>query len=238
LVTNRGGIYGTGHHNRMCLLKERLQETGITAEVVFSRDLAGIADLPPVVLLDSRDDEFPAAALQRKTAGHYFIAVDNRGRGRGQGDITWDTLPHMQMNEAELQISLKNCILDPVIVNAGALPETSAKTSKIWQMSLKEIEALTEPVDLIQYASNLRASLDKAEFHRRLVHSKRIATYYGQTFFEALFLGREIYLYDISDYHKELADWFTKRWNDKPELARVLDGGGLNRLAAFIASRI
>jgi hypothetical protein len=236
MITNKGGIYGTGHFNRMRLLKNHLEKMNITCEIVSGKSMATGIGSRKVVLLDSRDDEFPGEVMTQKKDDHYFIAIDNRGEGRRQCDLVWDTLPHMNMTENELKTALKNCILDPNIYERLARPAKS----KIIRTTLENIEAEKNKIDLIQYAEKDREKMNEptneTQFHEKLIHSKKIATYFGQTFFEALYLGKEIYLYDISDYHKQLSDWFTGRWNRQPDLNEIFDGQGLHRLAVLIRS--
>jgi len=236
IITNKGGIYGTGHFHRAQFLQNHLQKMKVSSEIILgNNDSTRNYESHRVVILDSRDDEFPHQLINQKRDDHYFIALDNRGKGRSQCDIIWDTLPHTKMNEIELKNSLKNCILNPAIFQH----KNKSGKSKIIRTTLEKIKADIDNLDLIQYPQNSDKNNDRLseqEFHDKLLHSCKIATYYGQTFFEALYLGKEIYLYDVSEYHQQLSDWFTDHWNQQPELSQVFDGQGLHRLAVLIRS--
>ncbi|MDH4261944.1 MAG: hypothetical protein OEV78_02745 [Spirochaetia bacterium] len=229
IITNKGENYGTGHFNRSNLLKRHLEKMNIACDLLMGKNIPKEIASYQLVLLDSRDDEFPIEIIEKKN--YYLMAMDNRGTGRKQCDLIWDTLPHINMNDDELKTSLKNCILDPVIYECT--PMTTK--SKIIRTLIENIESNSE-IDLIQYAQKERIELSKELFHIKLIKSNKIGTYFGQTFFEALYLGKEIYLYDISEYHKQLSDWFTAKWNELPDLHDIFDGQGLHRLAILIRS--
>jgi len=232
ILTRKGGNYGTGHYNRMHLLQNHLRKMKISSEIKLEEQFSKNYQSGKIVILDSRDDEFPALLLSQKKYDHFFLAIDNRGNGRLQCDIIWDTLPHISMNDREFCGALKNCILHPLISRQTSRPDQA----KIIQKSIREIEAMPGQVDLIQYMENKRVPMPEKDFHDKLISADSVATYYGQTFFEALYLGKTIYLYDISEYHRQLSDWFCARWIQNPDAAHIFDGQGLHRLAVLIRS--
>ncbi|MDH4200816.1 MAG: hypothetical protein OEV66_10600 [Spirochaetia bacterium] len=232
LVTNKGGAYGMGHFYRMNLLSEHLKKMKIASDIALGSELKSISGNYKLIILDSRDDNFPEILMNQKSKYNYYVALDNRGEGRKQCDIVWDTLPHFEMNLTELKNVLKNCILDPEIFQIKGRPDKA----KIIKTTAEEVESGKLEIDLIQKPLSSRDPLAPNEFHKRLIESHKVATYYGQTFFEALYLGKEIYLFDISEYHKRLSDWFIPNWEAQPEIVHFFDGQGLHRLAVLARS--
>lgn len=239
ILTNKGGEYGLGHYNRMSHLRDHLEKLKIKSDLVLLDDWdsekgrleqKGLENYK-VVALDSRDDQFPEMLSGQKRKYTYFIAVDNRGGGRGQSDIVWDTLPHPEMEKDEMKRILKNCILSPDIFEKRASPEKAV----ISRVKKDEVENESLECDLY-YKPRQTTLLPSPQFHELLINAKSVATYFGQTFFEALYLGKSIYLYDVSDYHAQLSDVFLKEWKEYPDIIRSFDGQGLHRLAVLIKS--
>jgi len=219
IITGKPKDIGYGHHTRMGLLRESLLEENISTEINYFHDSLTIKDQKTkIVLLDNRDSAFPDDILKRKVIK---IAIDNRGFGRNQADFCWDVLPHFSMSHSEFLNSLKRILL-PKSVSQIKPASKSAIIKKI--TSHKK--------------DNSAQKLPHSSFIKHLKNTLEIECYYGQTFFEALYLGKKISLYDISPYHKKLSDWFIERWNQLPLNEREIDGSGLDRLKSFITSQL
>lgn len=213
-------------------------------------DLANSAQTEPGASGEDRagakEAETPASGVHRPR----LIAIDNRGAGRRRADLVWDTLPHPEMSPEELALSLSRMILPESI---SALPgkatqsilhrvklttQRRASEERDFKASMsRQLEGRSThhrlktryPEALIQ-CSDPAERISETEFLEKLKETPSVVTYFGQTLFEAIYLGKEIYLYDITEYHRELADFFTRQWETDPSLASALDGRGAMRL--------
>lgn len=222
-----------GHVKRMSILRDKLASEGIVVKIsmgypVSRKNLEKFG----IVILDSRDDPFPDYIRENKISGQIFITVDNRGEGRKQADVVWDTLPHFDMTAKELKISLERCLINSELIGQAKKPGRL----QIKKIDICDLTHNNLNIDLIQRPSEKRLSTN--QFYQKLKKSRSIAVYFGQTMFEALFLGKVIFLYDISDYHKKLSDWFMSQIGSNPKLIRSLDGKGLARLCDFLVSKL
>lgn len=218
--------FGSGHLRRMELLQSRLSLDGISMTLLI--DDTGWGEVPysaRVVLLDRRDTAFPPAALRRRD--RLLISIDNLGRGREQAHVIYAALPHISMDVAQFRRALRQIILPPEI---SRIPNRCACSQVIRvRHGLPQADLLLHPY---------RERLSRERFLKRLIKAESIACYYGQTLFEALYLGKKIFLYDISPLHRILADNFFRVWGGLSYPQLYFDGRGLERLATVVKQAI
>ncbi len=226
-IAPHGLEYGSGHYHRGLMVQKALAASGVQCQTVSANEMPVIHSKEiKYVVLDGRDIDFPGWTDFFRKAGSLFIALDNRGKGRKQADIIWDTLPHPAMNLSEFGIALNRCFLPEEI----RIHETKAQNAAVTLISKDEAFSRKGENVLIQDSmQNVSSRMEPNEFRSKLLNSQIVVTYFGQTFFEALFLGKQIYLYNISEYHDQLANYFLSYWNQYPELANRLDGLGIKR---------
>lgn len=225
IITGNTHTYGTGHALRMRSVALELRKKKITVQLLTASPDADLQlPLPaPVVILDRRDTAFNPGLL---TADTIKIAVDNRGQGREQADIVADLLPHYSMSKKEYADALSAVILHPAI---AAMPALSGHA----EITLHE--SRDEALQHADFPHNT-ARLSPAAFRDALAVSERPALYFGQALFEALYLGKSVQLYPVSDYHKKLAvDLYSRRLLE-PALLSALDGRGLPRFVDIVAT--
>lgn len=225
IITGNTHTYGTGHALRMRSVALELRKKKITVQLMTAPPDAELQlPLPaPVVILDRRDTGFNPGLF---AADAVKIAVDNRGPGREQADIVADLLPHYSMNRREYADALSAVILHPAI---AALPAFSDRA---------EITLYESRDEALQHADFPRntARLSPSAFREALAESQCPALYFGQALFEALYLGKNVQLYPVSDYHKKLAvDLYSRRLLE-PTLLSALDGRGLPRFVDIVAT--
>jgi hypothetical protein len=154
------------------------------------------------------------------------IAVDNRGPGREQADIVADLLPHHEMTKQQYADALRAVILHTAITAMPSLSERAEITLH---------ESRDEALQHADFPQNT-TRLSPAAFRNALAVSERPALYFGQALFEALYLGKSVQLYPVSDYHKKLAvDLYSRRLLE-PTLLSALDGRGLSRFVDIVAT--
>ncbi len=225
IVTGNIRTYGTGHALRMRAVALELKKKKITVQHLTASPEAGL-DLPlpaGVVILDRRDTAFNPGRL---TADAVKIAVDNRGAGRNQADIAADLLPHHSMSKQEYADALRSVILHPGI---AALPAATG-SADITLHETREAAMATADFPLS------RERLSPADFRSGLTACERPALYFGQALFEALYLGKAVQLYPVSEYHKKLAvDLYSRRLLET-DLLSALDGRGLPRFVEIVAA--
>ncbi|MFZ5627912.1 MAG: hypothetical protein ACOY5B_02205 [Spirochaetota bacterium] len=219
IITGSENEYGSGHEMRMHALALELKRHKVTVQKLVLSD--GESADPPLAydlaILDRRDTAFPGFVV---SSGARRIAIDNRGRGRAEADLVYDALPHTAMNDGEYSAALA----------AVVLPR---------HVSVHECRSGAATVSLYADAATARANADfppatgrlsPQEFTAQMLKAERIACYFGQTLFEACYLGKQVQLYPVSDYHAELAEDFVRRLGQTPGLLSSLDGRGLDRL--------
>lgn len=223
IITGPTAVFGSGHWVRMRLVALELRRRKIAVQLLCAdADEKIAAPLPySVVVLDRRDTAFNAGLA----ADAVKIAVDNRGQGREEADLVCDLLPHHEMNAQQYQHALASLILPPAITATPAAHERA-------QITLcEDSEAAFAAAD---FPPAERLSPDA--FHSGLMHSASPALYFGQALFEALYLGKHVRLYPVSDYHRKLAvDLYSRRILE-PNLLSALDGRGLSRFAELVIS--
>ncbi|MDH5721244.1 MAG: hypothetical protein OEZ13_11625 [Spirochaetia bacterium] len=214
IITANPHEQGWGHLARMKILSRELNKNNIHSDLITSDNITSLNSFLncDLVILDDRDSAFPEQYLLKKK-----IAIDNRGIGRSQADFIWDTLPHFSMSGEEFLLCLDKILLHPKI---------SKLQSKSVFARINKIEKTKN-----QYDKN---KLSHEQFIEEIIKSTIIECYFGQTLFESIYLGKEIRLYDIGDYHKKLSNWFLKKWNSLSNEKKLIDGKGLKRLVDFI----
>ncbi len=224
-VVGYGCGYGHGHILRMLGLQKNLKGYGIKLNIFKSfKDV----NVPyQIIVLDKRNVSFPNKIIMNKKK--ILIAVDNLGLGRQQADIVWDTLPNMAMNTHELKTSLFRLLLPDYLTQ---------KRSKAQQSSLRYLPRYqAHPKHILAGDKFKMVSLKSQMIYiNQMMRRKQIYTYFGQSLFEAIYLGKEIKLYHISPYHRMLALWFVQKWSGLQKTNFHLDGKGMQRLAKLISN--
>ncbi len=223
IITGEAAKYGSGHSMRMHEVALELKKRKIDVQkLCIAADSAVDVPLPfSVVILDRRDTAFNPPLLDLQVAK---IAVDNRGAGRNEADTVADLLPHPEMDKKEYAAALGNIILSPEI---SALPSRTAASRITLHNTAEEAIAAADFVPG-------KERLSPREFIRQLAASQRPALYFGQALFEALYLGLDVQLYPVSEYHKKLAVDLFSRQLIEPGLLAALDGKGLGRFTDLV----
>jgi hypothetical protein len=225
LITGDVKNFGHGHQVRMHNLALELKRRQLTALHCVAQP-GEVLQLPlaaSVAVLDRRDTEFNTIAGETTPVR---VAIDNRGAARAGAEIVIDALPHLAMTETEYENSLRQVML-PQHLTAGPPEVAHAKVTLC--RSKEEAEA---QADFIA-SSGL---LSPAEYLTQMQKSSKPALYFGQALFEALYAGKHVQLYPISDYHMQLAEDLVRRLNGNQGLLQALDGRGLTRVADRLQS--
>lgn len=223
IITGPENEFGSGHKMRMHTLSLELKRHKVTVQkVVLSADDDAALPLDyQVVILDRRDTAFPPSVL----ASHAFrIALDNRGYGREQAHSCYDALPHPAMDDIEYRAAI-SAVLLPAHVTGLPCRSTEAK------VTLHEDESSARSAADFPLLSG---RLSPRQFTESMLQAESVACYFGQAMFEAIYLGKRVELYPVSEYHKELADDFAQRIARQQDLLSALDGSGPGRLRQFV----
>lgn len=218
--------YGFGHYRRMATLSHFLAGAGHSVHLIPDDDKP--AELKyDAVILDMRDEDFPEYV---RGLDAVFIAMDNRGDGRSRSDKAIDALPHFNMNDEEYVEALRLMILPEEV----AFRRSRAREADIEYISGGDEKVPAADISLVKYP---RQMVPPTVFFRRMLSADTVAAYFGRTAFEAIYLGKRLYLYSFSPYHDRLSKDFIFRWNRlKPYLA--LDGLGVRRVVDIILNSI
>lgn len=219
IITGPTEKYGTGHAVRMHALALELKKHKITVQhLVATPSVVVAAPLPySLVVLDRRDTDFNAEKDGKNVPR---VALDNRGPARQSADYVLDLLPHFDMNRREYSDALKHLILRPDIT---AFPCASASARITLHNTAEEAAEVADFYPGVQRFA-------PREFSEKLKNCRKPALYFGQTLFEAIYLGLDVQLYPVTDYHKRLAvDLFARQLIENNLLALV-DGLGLSRV--------
>ncbi len=225
IITGDPKDFGNGHAVRMRHLALELKRRQITA-VHTTAPPGATLEMPvdvAVCLLDRRDTDFnpisQASAFTR-------IAIDNRGKARTAADLAIDILPHLDMTGVSYRNSLGDILLTPEL---SRFPQQT----HLARIRLHESRQAAEA-----YADFLPVSgtLAPKAFLQQLMAAKRPAVYFGQTLFEALYAGKDVQLYPVSEYHRQLSQDLCDRLSADANLLTALDGSGLKRLADCVQS--
>ncbi len=209
-----------GHIRRMQYLQMTLYKHNINMLICSNQQNVTRGD---IYILDRRDTSFGEDIMQQDNT--LRIAVDNQGIGRQQAHILWDTLPHPSMNIHEFKQSLRHMLLPDLLTRQSSRANLSCiehvisyrhmvTSSCSNDSNLTSIRQLSSP----QYN---QSNNDTAQYYY---------TYFGQTLFERLYQGKNIYLTDISKYHRQLSTYFLCRWKNLCHHTLYLDGRGNERL--------
>lgn len=225
IITGEAEHFGSGHIMRMRLVALELKKHKIPTQLVItgSETMPNIPLPYAVVILDRRDTGFNTPVLESRATR---IAVDNRGLGRKQAELVADLLPHFSMNATEYKHALAQVLLSPAITQYPA----ATQMARIKLCEDRETAFLTADFP------PQKERLSPHEFAARLHACERPALYFGQALFEALYLGKQVQLYPVSEYHEKLAVDLYSRTLIEPDLLSALDGQGLKRFTDLIIS--
>ncbi|AFM13625.1 hypothetical protein [Turneriella parva] len=223
LITGDSKDFGHGHQVRMHNLALELKRRQLTTlhSVAQPGEVLRLPLEVGVVVLDRRDTDFNTIAGQTTAVS---VAIDNRGAARAQADIVIDALPHMSMTAGEYEKALRHVILPRQLT---AMPSEVAKA----RITLCRTKAEAEANADFKASSGV---LSPADYLTQMQLSSRPALYFGQALFEALYAGKHVQLYPISDYHMQLAEDLVRRLNENNALLQALDGLGLTRVADLL----
>jgi hypothetical protein len=223
IITGPESEYGTGHEMRMHALALELKRHKVTVQKVVLGELEE-TNLPleyGAVILDRRDTAFPPSVLKTNAVR---IALDNRGAGREQAHLAYDALPHPAMNDKEYLTALSAVLLP---AHVTGMPCHSAEATVRLHNDKKSAYTMA---DFPRFSGRL----SPRQFTQSMQQAERIACYFGQAMFEAIYLGKKVELYPVSEYHRELAQDFVLRLARQKDLLSALDGSGTGRLRQFI----
>ena len=210
-LTSKEVFYGTGHYLRMLELQRYLYKHNIDMDIYIDKDYNSLNITSyKVVILDKRDDDFPDIILAHKNL--YKIAIDNRGNGRTNANLSWDTLPHPKMTDMEFKTSLQKIIFTENFMKK----KSKANQAKIIYHNLHPM----------------------INYKKSKITNKQNYTYFGQYFFEMIYQGKTIYLYNISLYHRYLSNYFITKWKGISHPLFYINGYGLNKLMLEIKKNI
>lgn len=223
LITGPASEYGSGHEMRMHTLALELKRHRLTVQKLVLGEKEE-ADLPleyAAVILDRRDTGFPKSVLNTSAIR---IALDNRGSGRMQAHTSYDALPHPAMDDTQYRTALSAVLLP---AHVAAIPGLAAKAGI--QLHSDRNSAFAA-ADFPRFSGRM----SPRQFTESMRRAERVACYFGQTMFEAIYLGKKVELYPVSEYHSELAEDFSARLARHKDLLSALDGSGTQRLRQFI----
>ena len=223
--------YGYGHFYRILNLKDLLSYYEVETKIIFAWPDESI-DLADgwVFLLDKRDVGFPKEIIQKKIKR---IALDNRGAGRSQAHLNIDTLPHFDMDLHEFKYSLRHVMLPKFLRRKPSrVNEARIKYLLPSRLKLKRWDgSKTEGDEGLRNMTSEKRHIElQFEHLRNLEDQKVIFTYFGQTLFEGIYMGKKIFMYDISAYHRRLSQYFFRIWSAFTLPGFYFDGKGLLRV--------
>ena len=223
IITGPESEFGSGHEMRMHALALELKRHKVTVQkVVLSEGEEPKLPLAfDVVILDRRDTAFPLSVLRSNAKR---IALDNRGVGRVQAHACYDALPHLAMDDSKYRTALTHVLLPARVTD---LPCRSHEARLTLHADGKSAHAAA---DFPLFSSRI----PPRQFTDAMLKANSVACYFGQAMFEAIYLGKNVQLYPVSQYHKELAEDFAERLKRQQNLLTALDGSGLRRLRQFV----
>lgn len=227
LIAGPEAQYGYGHSTRMQALALELRKHKVTSTLVVLDENETVEFPVPfgVALLDRRDTPFPPDV---KKSGAHLISLDNRGKGRLEADRVYDALPHYSMAEDAYKETLANLLLAPDLTKEASRSHEARVTLHATKEAAQHFAEL--PRETIRQS--------QAVFLEALRKANSVVCYFGQTFFEALYLGKDIHLYSPTPYHAALAEDFLRRIEANPPLLTAIDGKGLLRLTQCILNSL
>ena len=234
------GFYGRGHYIRAVRLKRYLKDKNIQVDIFQYNSSKTNQKINMqkyyLIILDVRDTPFPSFIQNLSIP---IIVLDNRGSDREKANVIWDTLPHFDMSYEDLQTSIQN-ILIPLELILYVQKNTTVKrsASKVYcskdGKDTNEIELWKEHqiFNHLRFSQNSKYYSEK-KYMNKLLQSEAIFTYFGQSAFEAIFLGIYIVLFPITPYHKKLNEFLVDIYR-KPFFANCFLGNGYERLISKI----
>lgn len=253
IITGSGPRLGSGHLKRMQVLNNILKDNRINTQLVNwagnqKLNLNSYQKKTRVVVLDRRDTRISDLNLQKKSE-HTFILIDNRNEDRKKTGVVFDTLPHFEMPDEEFNRSLDNFLLNPVYENYQARPApvpvfTDVKYVDNDLILYSKIDKLMNPVFhnrvfcLPHPTLKFRLNLSAEDLAKKITGSSFIITYFGQTLFEALYLGKPVAIYSISPYHTKLSRFFIDKYNSLSLNTRPIKANGYKNLIALIKENL
>lgn len=217
-------IYGSGHFLRCKIICKNLSDMGVKSRIHFFPSQFSFAHVSEakLIVFDVRDEEIPLIARECFT-----IAMDNRGTGRTQANLVLDALPHFSMNGSQFLNSLSLVTLSPLILQyPNHCDKATIKT-------IEKGKALREQTRTFSPLARW-PRMSKRNYAAALKKFNTVRLYFGQSLFEAIYMGKNIELYSISDYHGALARWIEMRWRGLCMPKLYFDGKGSLRLAKII----
>jgi len=219
-LAGTGPSFGTGHLRRMNVLNGMLNSSGLKSKSVIQENEIDIN--PAVIIFDRRDEPLTPGILKIQESSVAVVAIDNRGKGRDQAGWIYDTLPHPDMNHDELNIAIGRILLSPFFTERASM----AREARLYYIQEDDIQ---DGEKTLLHMPGIEID----QFQEKLLRSDKVFTYFGQTLFEAIYCGKEVYLYGMNTYHRYLAEWFSNFWNqNQPGL--YFDGKGYEKLIQYI----
>ena len=211
ILAGAGAHFGTGHVERMRILKGLLESRGhsvsirLTDEPEAERGKHGDS----LIIFDARDSACDV--------GERVIAVDNRSSIRsGNTNVVFhDTLPHP---EVSMDLALNQCLIDPALLTLERRTEDKASILVYSGQEAPPELAVEGKVFQVGRDRMVGAAganrLDRTAFLERLAASRVLVSYFGMTVLEAMFLGIPAVTYSIgSTVHDTLSALLEKETN-------------------------
>ena len=241
IVTQSTASLGSGHASRMQSLAELLlKKFQIQANFLTPDEAIEYEFENALVVIDARD-----LVISNINSSNKVILIDNRSKVKAPHYTYYDTLPHFAMSTAEYEKSLQSILLREEIASLQSRVQVSnLKLKKSNQRKYRRPHKTQRPLIRRRYRTQFRLRLtfrklnyQQSNFHSRLNATKVVETYYGQTLFEAIYLGKKIELYSISPYHSQLNRYLFANWHSPAYISSHFDGAGLLRLAELIRTQ-
>ncbi|MCB1142063.1 MAG: spore coat biosynthesis protein F [Leptospiraceae bacterium] len=204
--------YGSGHFERSTILNILLQTLGF--EVTLDRDFPKVND-SDFYIIDYRDikvpEEFPI---------HRVLLLDNLNPDNFKYQH-FLSLPHPEMknnfdnilfSKSSIHFQDKSKSGNLILVYAGSLgsefcdPLDDCLLKHFPELPILRIGGSNPNSNKIDYQNRL----NRFEYQKLLSESNIFVTYYGQSIFEAALFKKKIILFSISEYHHQLAKFFSE----------------------------
>jgi spore coat polysaccharide biosynthesis protein SpsF len=228
--------HGSGHFSRMRLLRVYLESLGFSIQ--FTDEF--LKDDFHLGVLDYRETEIPPSMIPDK-----WVKLDNFGNVQGQETFFY-SLPQPQLDlnlykdnflfsgslerAKEINVSLRI----GVFYYAGGLDRKSSDYLDLWVSE----QFPNQPKFRVGGTKPTRKDIGFAErlsaygFYQKINQSQVFISYFGQSLFEAYYLGVSIYSYSISHYHEELSV-FAEACFGIPHLGNVFYSEFLQEIPDF-----
>lgn len=207
-----GRDFGSGHRERMKYLYVYLQILGYS---VFFTEISRETPEADIYIFDARDEKLSDTLLKKKV-----LLIDNMGTTRKHFPY-FDTLPHPSLPFLE---TAENTLIPKLANLFKNTPVPKKKQILLYTGSLKKEEVQILEKFLASYFPKYSiyqigeygtgsvgvhlGRLSKFEFFSFLSSSEIFVSYFGLGVLEAEYIGAQILIYSISDYHQELSNHF------------------------------